>query len=510
MKYLLDYLKEYCEADYYPLHMPGHKRRELPFPNPYGIDITEITGFDNLHHAEGILKEAQDRAAQLYGSRRCFYLVNGSTCGLLAAICAATKKRQKVIVARNCHKAVYHALYLQELHAEYLYPAITRGGIQGQITADQVRDAVKEHPDATAVILTSPTYEGILSDVEQIAQICHSAGIPLIVDEAHGAHLGFGGDFPENAVKLGADAVVMSVHKTLPAFTQTALLHLNGDRISEEKVVRYLGIFETSSPSYVLMAGIDESLRMVKEQGKELFTAYRKNLERFYQKVEPLQALHVMNRKDLTGQDAFGWDDAKLVIFTGETGLTGEQLHRILLEQYHLEMEMVSGDYVLGMTSLLDTEEGFDRLAEALMEIDRCACGTGMNRGRALHQVQEALLSEKSPEDAAGQTAENRVTLQQQSDFIEKIYQKNPRVMQIYEAEDRESRLTPLQEGAGKVAAGTVFLYPPGIPMIVPGEVITESLIQNITKCKEIGLLVEGDMLVEKNKDCIFLKTILY
>ena len=145
---------------------------------------------------------------------------------------------------------------------------------------------------------------------------------------------------------------------------------------------------------------------------------------------------------------------------------------------------MVSGDYVLGMTSFLDTGEGFDRLAEALLEIDRCAWGTGMNRGRALHEVQEA--------------------------FIEKIYQKNLRIMQIYEAEDRESQLTPLQEAAGKVAAGTVFLYPPGIPMIVPGEVITEALIQNITKCKEIGLLVEGDMLVEKNKDCIFLKTILY
>lgn len=157
------------------------------------------------------------------------------------------------------------------------------------------------------------------------------------------------------------------------------------------------------------------------------------------------------------------------MIFTGETGLTGEQLHRILLEHYHLEMEMVSGYYVLGMTSLLDTEEGLDRLAEALLEIDRCAWGTGMNRGRALHQAQEVLLSEKSPEDAFGQTADNRLALQQQSDFIEKIYQKNPRIMQIYEAEDRESQLTPLQEAAGKVAAGTVFLYPPGIPMIGSG-----------------------------------------
>ena len=226
MQDLLEKLQEYRAEDMYPFHMPGHKRKPLPFPNPYSIDITEIDGFDNLHHAEGILKEAQERAADLYGSKECFYLVNGSTCGLLAAICAATKKRDKVLVARNCHKAVYHALYLNELQAEYIYPVITKSGIQGQIEPEQVKKALLLNPDIAAVILTSPTYEGVVSDINAIAGIAHERGIPLIVDEAHGAHLGFGAGFPENAVRQGADAVIMSLHKTLPSFTQTALLHL--------------------------------------------------------------------------------------------------------------------------------------------------------------------------------------------------------------------------------------------------------------------------------------------
>ena len=250
MKYLT-----YGKSDVYPFHMPGHKRKSLSFPNPYEIDITEIDGFDNLHYATGMIKEAEVRGAELYHSKRCFFLVNGSTCGLLAAISAATRRGDKVLVARNCHKAVYHALYMNELQAEYLYPSITKNGIQGQITAEQVQESLYENPDAVAVILTSPTYEGIVSDVAKIAEVCHEHGIPLIVDEAHGAHFGFGGGFPENAVKLGADAVIMSLHKTLPSFTQTALLHLTSDLIDEKRVERYLSIYETSSPSYIFMAG---------------------------------------------------------------------------------------------------------------------------------------------------------------------------------------------------------------------------------------------------------------
>lgn len=480
MKYLDEELILYSKTDAYPFHMPGHKRREIDFPNPYSIDVTEIDGFDNLHHAEGIIREAEERAAALYGSDYCYYLVNGSTCGLLAAICAATKKRDKILVARNSHKAVYHAMSLNELDAVYLYPRITANDLQGQITVRQVEKALYEHPDIAAVMITSPTYEGIISDVAGIAKVCHAHGVPLIVDEAHGAHLGFGGGFAENAVRLGADAVIMSLHKTLPSFTQTALLHISGSRISTEQVQRYLGIFETSSPSYLFMASMDGCVRMLTEQGTELFGNYRRLLNNFYQKTAELKHLHVMRREDLNLQEAYGWDDSKLVIFAGgkrtddaktlKKGMTGEELHQILLNQYHLQMEMVSENYVLGMTSIMDTQEGLDRLAAALWEID----------------ASEQITGGEEKESA---TEKNHIT---EAGFTARMYTKNRREMQIYQAVELPYREVSFDEAIGKMAGDYVFLYPPGIPMIVPGEVISPSFIEKIRECQRLGLNVSG------------------
>ena len=476
-------LISYGESDVYPFHMPGHKRRVLPFPNPYTIDITEIDGFDNLHHAEGLIREAEERAARLYGADRSYYLVNGSTCGLLAAICAAARRGDKVLAARNCHKAVYHAISMQGLSAEFLYPAITRGDLQGQITAAQVEEALTKHPDIAVVILTSPTYEGIVSDVAAIAACCHAHGAALIVDEAHGAHFGFGAGFPENAVRLGADAVIMSLHKTLPSFTQTALLHCNGTRIDPGRVARYLGVYETSSPSYLFMAGMDACIDLV-QQGAELFAEYRRRLDAFYRDTADLAQLHVMRREDLCKEEAYDWDDSKLIIYAGAMG--GEALHQQLLGHYHLQMEMVSADYVLGMTSLMDTDEGMRRLVTALHEIDE-------KNGRlvtALHETDEkngrlnAALCETNEKNGRLNAAE--------AGFTARMYRKNPRRMQIYQALDLPYREVPLDEAVGKMAADYVYLYPPGIPLIVPGEVITEEFIRHIRECRERKLNVEG------------------
>lgn len=459
-EHLYQQLISYGESDVYPFHMPGHKRRALPFPNPYTIDITEIDGFDNLHHAEGLIREAEERAAKLYGADRSYYLVNGSTCGLLAAICAAARRGDKVLAARNCHKAVYHAISMQGLAAEFLYPAITRGDLQGQITAAQVEEALTKHPDIAVVILTSPTYEGIVSDVAAIAACCHAHGAALIVDEAHGAHFGFGAGFPENAVRLGADAVIMSLHKTLPSFTQTALLHCNGGRIDTERVARYLGVYETSSPSYLFMAGMDACIDLIREQGAELFAQYRRRLDAFYRDTADLTQLHVMRREDLCKEEAYDWDDSKLMIYAGTMG--GEALHQELLGHYHLQMEMVSADYVLGMTSLMDTDEGMLRLVTALHEIDE------KNRKT----------------DLGGEVPE--------AGFTARMYRENPRRMQIYQALDLPYREVPFDEAVGKMAADYVYLYPPGIPLIVPGEIITEEFIRHIRECRERKLNVEG------------------
>lgn len=462
-------LISYGESDVYPFHMPGHKRRALPFPNPYTIDITEIDGFDNLHHAGGLIREAEERAAKLYGADRSYYLVNGSTCGLLAAICAAARRGDKVLAARNCHKAVYHAVSMQGLSVEFLYPAITRGDLQGQITAAQVEEALTKHPDIAVVILTSPTYEGIVSDVAAIAACCHAHGAALIVDEAHGAHFGFGAGFPENAVRLGADAVIMSLHKTLPSFTQTALLHCNGGRIDTERVARYLGVYETSSPSYLFMAGMDACIDLIREQGAELFAQYRRRLDAFYRDTADLTQLHVMRREDLCKEEAYDWDDSKLMIYAGTMG--GEALHQELLGHYHLQMEMVSADYVLGMTSLMDTDEGMRRLVTALHEIDE------KNRRMAAFR---------------GTDEENRRLDAPEAGFTARMYRENPRRMQIYQALDLPYREVPFDEAVGKMAADYVYLYPPGIPLIVPGEIITEEFIRHIRECRERKLNVEG------------------
>lgn len=447
-------LRELAQSNRYPFHMPGHKRM-LDGTNPYAIDITEIEDFDNLHHAESIIKDAEDAAAKMYGAKKAYYLVNGSTCGILAAISASVKRGGKILVARNCHKSVYHAIFLRQLSPEYVYPENTHYGIQGQILVKAIEKKLAECPDIQAVVLTSPTYDGLVSDVKSIAEVVHRRNIPLIVDEAHGAHFGFHKAFPENAVAY-ADAVIMSVHKTLPAFTQTAVLCLCSDRIDEKEVEKYLGIYETSSPSYVLMAGIERSLRMVLDGGSELFAAYVEKLSGFRASVRDLKHLAVPDAEDFSGEEAYAFDPGKILIVT-KNGMSGQQLQETLLRDYALQMEMASGNYVVAMTSFMDTIEGFRRLSHALHAIDA--------------RMEDMGKVAFSPKD---------------------IYRHPEKQMEPYQAEEAAHGCIRLEEAAGQVSADYIYLYPPGIPMIVPGEILTEPMIQMVRQCQAVGLDVEG------------------
>lgn len=449
-------LKALAQSDVYPFHMPGHKRQLSGF-FPYELDITEIEGFDNLHHAKGLLFEAQQYAAQMYQSRKAYYLVNGSTCGILAAISAATTKGGRVLVARNCHKAVYNAIYLRGLKAEYVYPVATHYGIQGQIQAADVERKLVEKPDIQAIVITSPTYDGLVSDVRAIADLAHAHGIPLIVDEAHGAHFGLDEAFPDNATVLGADAVIMSVHKTLPAPTQTAILHLCSDRINVTKMEKFLGIYETSSPSYVLMAGIEESLRLADEAKGVQMKEYVRRLQIFREKMRRLTILRVPDRADFTGEEAYAYDIGKLLLVTNGA-ISGKALQELLLKKYGLQMEMSSGNYVLAMTSFMDTEEGLERLADALLEID-------------------ATLT---------------VTDQREMFSPEKIYRQPKKAMEIDEVQDGESTSVAFSEAEGRICADYIYLYPPGIPVIVPGEVLDQQTLTVIETCQKMELDVEG------------------
>lgn len=423
-----------------PMHMPGHKRdvEQFQMDNPYGLDITEIHGFDDLHDADGLLRAAMERAADLYGAGRTWFLVNGSSCGVLAAVGACVHAGDEVLVARNSHKSLYNALYQNSLTPHYLCPSFLPGfGAAAGVEPQAVEAALQAHPQVKLVAVTSPTYEGVVSDIAAIAAVCHAHGVPLLVDEAHGAHLGLAEGFPGNAVQAGADLVVQSVHKTLPSLTQTALLHWNGDRVSPQRIERQLSIYESSSPSYILMASIDRCVSFLRQQGGSAFAAYRQRLAGFRQAAAGLSRLRLLGQEAVGEKGVFALDPSKIVISTRFVGMTGPEMAASLREKDNIELEMAARDYAIAMTSLCDSEENFHRLAQALLRADR----------------------EAPPQPPAEEPEPPRLPR---------------RAMTLRAAEEAPGRLLPLEQAAGRVSREAVFAYPPGIPLIVPGEYVEE------------------------------------
>lgn len=455
METLYSRLKAYSDTDYYGFHMPGHKRNQIRFGEglPYGIDITEIEGFDDLHHADGIIKEAQQEAARLYGAEETKFLVNGSTAGILSAVLGCTKKGDQILVARNCHKSVYHAIFLNELEPVYLWPGFSRQfQLNTEISVSAVKAALTKHSRIKAVVIVSPTYDGVVSDIESIAEAVHERGIPLIVDEAHGAHFGFHPYFPENALKKGADVVIHSLHKTLPSLTQTALLHMRGEYIDKRRISSYLDMLQSSSPSYILMASIHECIRMLREEKEQLFEPYVRNLDTLRKNLQNLKHLKLVQTEH--------YDRSKLVISVRHTDMSGRELYRELLEKYHLQMEMAAGSYVLAMTSPGDTKEGFARLEQALFELDAAAG-----------------LRENVQEDDIAKLPENPVICTS---------------AKVALCGAKETTYLPVEKSEGMISLEYAYLYPPGCPMIVPGERISRECIKRLAGYQKLGFKIEG------------------
>ena len=367
---LYDKLQDYSKGDVYPMHMPGHKRNSelLSLDLPFNLDVTEIFGFDDLKDPRGVLLETSSLASQLYGSEQAFLLVNGSTVGVLAGIGAHTSRGDALLATTGCHWSVSNAAELFGLNLSYITPEVDDDtGVPCSVSPQMVRDAFERNRDIKLVVITSPSYEGVVSDIASIADVVHEFGALLFVDSAHGAHLGFSDMFPKSAVSLGADLVVMSLHKTLPALTQCSLLHLCSERADFERTKRMLYILQTSSPSYVLMASIDHCLRLLHSDGKRLFADYEKNLALFYERISGLKSLFVL-RKGVCG--FFDFDFGKIVVVTKNASLDGFELMGILRDRYGIELEKAESDYAIGMTSVCDRGFGFDRFADALLEID--------------------------------------------------------------------------------------------------------------------------------------------
>lgn len=515
MDTLFEQLKDYGGAGIYPYHMPGHKRRALgKMPEALAeLDITEVEGFDNLHQPEGILKEMQQYAAAAYGAEETYYLVGGSTCGILSAVSAAIPWEGKLLIARNCHKSVFHAAYLRRLQLSYVYPGrLPDVGIPEAVTARQVQEALDREQGIQGILIVSPTYEGRIAEVEEIAQIAHSRGIPLIVDEAHGAHLGFHPAFFQGSSRAGADLVITSVHKTLPAMTQAALLHVNGALVDRRMLQRFLRIYQSSSPSYVLMASIDNALRLAAEQ-EILFQQMVDNWNRMLDNLSECRSLKIWPpvflppREYQTRQDI-----GKLVISVQGTEITGQELYRELLENYNLQMEMVCDSYVLAMFTIADTVQGYERLTEALLELDS---RIGQLEGRRRFQVEPgARLSAQifgmrdslesggeraTPEERAtpGEETEQGQRAEQREEAAPEAEQKaqppeSRDSIPFAECWDLPVKWTPLGEAVGRYVGEFINIYPPGIPILVPGERLEKAHLELIEQYLADGLQVQG------------------
>ena len=481
MEYLYKKLKDYSASDFYGFHMPGHKRsaRLTGADLPYDIDITEIEGFDDLHHAEGILRDAQGRAASVYHAEETHYLINGSTVGILSAVLGSTRRGDRMLMARSCHKSVYNAVLLNELEPVYLYPRLLDGTeLNDQVTPGEVERLLDENPDIRVTVITSPTYGGVVSDIKEIADAVHRRGGILILDEAHGAHFGFHPMFPENGNVLGADIVIHSLHKTLPALTQTALLHMNGCQADRERVRMYLHMLQSSSPSYVLMAGIDECIRMLEERAGEVFGQYTELLAGARNRLKGLSCLELIETER--------YDASKIVVSTAgcidkkdNKKFTGKHLNDILREKYFLEMEMAAASCIIAMTSPADTEKGLERLVSALHEIDGKLVKISENAGNHSKGRDNGSYGDRAvlPEREAWYC---------EAEGNEQVYTPG----QAAHLENRES--IPLESCGGRVALEYAYIYPPGIPLIVPGERVSAETAERLGRCRDAGLHIEG------------------
>jgi arginine/lysine/ornithine decarboxylase len=384
-------------------------------------------------------------------------LVNGATCGIMSAIGALTSRGDRVLIARNCHISVYRAVKLFGLKPEYILPEYAEeNGVKlpvfGSIFPESIEDKLTQNPDISLVVLTSPTYEGVVSDIKSISEICKKHGARLFVDEAHGAHFPFNRAFPESSVDCGADISVVSLHKTLPSLTQTALL-LTNNTDYDSALREQLAIFQTSSPSYVLMSSVESCLDYISENSSE-FESYIKRLSEFEKSAKALNNLKVLFRED---NNVYAYDRGKLVISTIGTSISGTQLAEMLRNDYKIETEMSAEDYIIAMTSVCDTDEGFERLINALKAIDK--------------RIEKAENSKNL----------NILSLPQKA-------------CEPFECSDKIGKVLDITDCNGKISLEDVFAYPPGIPLIVSGEIVTDDIINQVKTLADNNISVQSTL----------------
>lgn len=448
-----------------PFHMPGHKKgkgigkgfAQLMKTDPFSLDMTEVPGLDDLHNPCGPIQEAQSIAARLFGAEQTFFLVNGTSVGIHAAIMSVCRQNDAILLPRDIHRSVIGACILSGARPEYL-PARIAGDFFVPLPpkAGDVKAALGKDRIVKAVMQVYPSYYGIAGNLKEIADIAHSHQIPLIVDEAHGAHFTFSSRLPAPALKQGADISVQSTHKTLGALTQASMLHVNSSIIEGTEVFRHLKILQSTSPSYLLMASLDSVVGQMGEDGEDLLEKTINLAEYVRREIGFIPGLKCLDETVIGSEEGLTVDPTKIYISFRGIGLTGYQAAQILLKKYKIQVELSDRYNVLFMLSVGNTANDAERLIMALKEM--------------------ALIKRRP------------IKLNQQFNFgFSPLVTLTPR-----EAWFAPKKRIPLRESVGQVAAEIIAPYPPGIPLICPGEEITRELVEIILTMKSENYSFHG------------------
>jgi arginine/lysine/ornithine decarboxylase len=472
---LFDAMVALAESRKVSFHTPGHKSgkgistrfRKFVGPKIFSIDLTTLDEVDSLQKPRGVIKEAQELAAKAYGADRSFFLVNGTTGGNHAMILTSCKLGDKILVARNAHKSVLAGIILCGAKPVFFAPAYdTNLNILMNVTYEETRAAIDLHPDAKALFLTTPNYYGITADIERIIPYAHEHDMVVLMDEAHGPHLKFHPALPISALDAGADICVQSTHKIIGGMTQASMLHAKGNRVNFRTLTNVLKFVQTTSPSYILMASLDLARMQMATEGHKLLEKAIKLAEEARLRINKIPGLTCFSKaiiKDSMFLKMGDLDVTKLTITVKELGLSGYHVSQILNSSYNIQVEMADPFHILVIVSIGDRRDDLNRLVEALKEIAK---------NHPSHVTPHATS-----------TPLERVGLP--------VF-RNQAIATPQEAFFSEHQYLELQEAVGLTSSEIVTVYPPGIPMLVPGEVITQEIVDYIKNMDGLGATIDG------------------
>jgi arginine decarboxylase len=459
-------LLTHAEKNPIQFHIPGHKKgvgmdpefRSFIGDNALSIDLINIAPLDDLHQPMGVIEEAQKLAADAYGADHTFFSVQGTSGAIMTMIMTVCSEGDKIIVPRNVHKSVLAAIIFVGAKPVFIQPARDKNlGIDHGIPTRSVRRALEKHPDAKAVLVINPTYYGVCTNLKEIVDLVHSYNMPVLVDEAHGVLIHFHDKLPMSAMEAGADMAATSVHKLGGSMTQSSVLNVKGNRVNPKRIQTIISMLTTTSTSYILLASLDTARRHLALNGHAMAERTIELAQYTRKQINEISNLYCFGEEILGEEATYNFDPTKICVHVRKLGITGFEVENWLRDHYNIEVEMSDMYNILCLITPGDTQENVDTLLEALRELSH------MNDD--VVEVKEVVI--KVP-------AIPQLTLTPRDAFY------------------GETEILPFKDAADRIIAEFIYVYPPGIPILLPGEVITQELIDYIVEHVEVGLPVKG------------------